>query len=96
MITTGELSLIVKKLNQVTNITIETDEILKICFHADILDCGKRHEIYKHLDIDLTNGHYIEMRESEELYLHIFSLCNLNSVDINDQIQIPLYQKTAV
>lgn len=89
MLAKNDLESIVRQLEGAA----DSEEIYRISFAVDTFGCGDGSVTYKHIDIDYVNGHFIELREEQELYQHIFSLCKLQEVDATAELQMLLYQQ---
>lgn len=68
------------------------EDILSVAYRTDIFQYGGKQEVYKHIDVDLSFGDYIEIHEEEPVYQYLFRLFNLHTRNTEEEQEIILYQ----
>ena len=75
----------------VERLGLETSEIASIIYRNDDMGIGNRR--FKHIDVEMTYGEYIELVESDSLYQEIYEQEKLSEVkDIEEGILYQLQQ----
>lgn len=66
----------------------ETSEIASIIYRNDDMGIGDRR--FKHIDVEMTYGEYIELVESDSLYQEIYEQEKL--AEVEDKEEVILFQ----
>lgn len=70
-------------------IDVEVQEISSIVYRND--DFGIEGMRFKHIDVDMCYGEFMELHEEEALYQKIYSLCDL--AEVEDMEEVVVFQK---
>lgn len=87
MLKREQLDEILKRLpyHQVVKEDIET-----ITYHQDVFMAGETQIMFRHIDIDLCYGDFLEIQEEDEAFSYIVTICH---IDLSKEESIILYQK---
>lgn len=72
----------------VERLGLETSEIANITYRNEDMGIGDRR--FKHIDVEMTYGEYIELVESDSLYQEIYEQEKL--AEVEDKEEVILYQ----
>lgn len=65
------------------------DDIETITYRQDVFMAGDTQMMFRHIDIDLCYGDFLEIQEEDEVFSYIVTICNIDFLDRS----IILYQK---
>lgn len=75
--------------NIAKRLLLEVSEIACVIYRNEDIGIGGRR--FRHIDVEMTYGEYIELVESDSLYQEIYEQCRLANAD-NEQ-EVVLFQK---
>jgi len=75
--------------NIVNRLLLEESEIECIVYRNEDIGAGGRR--FRHIDVEMTYGEYIELIESDLLYQEIYEQCRL--ADAYNEQEVVLFQK---
>lgn len=87
MLKQEQLDEILKRLpyHQVVKEDIET-----ITYYQDVFMAGDTQIMFRHIDIDMCYGDFLEIQEEDEVFSYIVTICHK---DLSKEESIILYQK---
>lgn len=66
------------------------EDIDTIIYHQDVFMAGDTQIMFRHIDIDLCYGDYLEIKEEDEVFTYIMTICHK---DLSKEESIILYHK---